>query len=125
VYERFLETDSKSKTARDFKISTTAVRKIVKKFKEFGTFDNLPKKPLSRCTDRHTDLRILREISNSPKKPRDIKANLELKCSSDTIRRRNKSRGLFPRMAARVPFIDKRNQKKRMVWAKDMISRPK
>ena len=125
IYNRYLDIGSKKQTAREFKISPKSVRDIANKFKNFNTFENLPKKPRSRVTDRHQDLNILREITNSPKKTlRDIKNSLNLICSTRTISRRIKERGLNPRVAATVPYVSKPNIKRRLLLAKKQVGRP-
>ena len=125
IYNRFIDTGNKKQTAREFNISPKNVRNIVNKFKKFHTFENLPKKPRSRVTDRHQDLNILREITNSPKKkPRDIKYSLNLSCSTRTISRRIKEIGLNPRVAATVPYVSKPNIRRRLILAKKQVRLP-
>ena len=125
VYNRYLETKNKKSTAREFEIDPKTVRNIIKKYEKFKTFENIPKKSRRRVTDRHQDLNILREITNSPKKtPRDIKNDLNLDCSTITIRRRIKERGLNARIAVKVPYISKRNIRKRIEVAKKHLKKP-
>lgn len=125
IYQEYKRTNNKKLTARTYQTTPKTVRNVIYNYETYGTFEDLPRKPRSRCTDRHTDLNILREIINSPKKkPREIKHNLSLKCSNRTISRRIKERGLNPRIAATVPYISKRNHKKRYMWAKKLVSRP-
>ena len=125
VFNRYQQNNNQSLTARQFGITPKTVRNIVKKFLEYKTFESLPKKPPPRVTDRHQDLNILREITNSPKKkPRDIKNALNLNCSTKTIRRRIKERGLNARIAAKVPYISPKNIKKRLILAKKQIRKP-
>ena len=126
VYNRFKQINNVSQTAREFGIERNTIKYIKKKFENFGTFEDLPPKPRKRKTDRHDDLNILREITNSPKKkPRDIRADLNLKCSNRTVSRRIKERGLNPRVAAVVPYISDRNKTKRLRLAKSLINKPK
>lgn len=102
------------------------MRDIKNKFEKFGTFDNIPKRHRRRCTDQHSDLNIIREITRSPKKtPSMIRSNLNLNCSLQTIRRRIKEKGLRARVSATVPFISVANQKKRKQWTQRLLKYPK
>ena len=125
VYNMYRTNKNKKLTARMNRIDPKTIRDIIKKYETFGTFKNLPIKGRPRVTDRSDDLNVLREITNSPKKtPRDIKHDLNLSCSTRTISRRIKERGLKARIAASVQYIELRNRRKRLILAKKQIRKP-
>jgi len=104
-------------------INYFSVRKIIKKWNEFGTVDNLSGRGRKRCTTKAEDRIILRTI----KKNRFISSSLtslemkefyNIKVSSDTVIRRAKEIGLFPRIARKKPFLSKINKKKRFEFSK-------
>ncbi len=110
LYIRFNKGDKKKSLAREFGMSPVAVCGVINKFKTYGVFADLPRSCRPRKTDRHQNLNILREIANSPTKtPQDSKLSLNLNVSTKIIKRRIKDRGLKARIAATVPYIDKRN----------------
>ena len=112
IYNRHLNGQTMQSLANEYGITKSGVSYIIKRIKLYGSSENRPKNGRPRNTSRHTDLNILRKISNNPKvTPKEIKATLKLNVSPKTIVRRIKSKGINPRIAAKGPYIDQRNQR--------------
>jgi hypothetical protein len=116
----------KNKTiAADYLMSPQNVSAIVKRVKTNGTTQTRAKSGRPPKIGRSTDLNILREWTSNPRQPpRQVISTLGLNVSINTVKRRIKKRGLSGFIAARKPFINDRNRKRRVALAKDLLNKP-
>lgn len=113
------------KIAKKYLISVGAVQHIWKKYKTHGIVANYSGKGRKRATTSRDDIRIVRMIKKNPKlSSRNIVEAMNLTVSSRTVRRRLKEHGLKNVFAPKRPFINKRNKKKRLEFAKKYIGMP-
>lgn len=76
----------------------------------------------ARVTTELADRRIIRLASNSTSTSSRILADLDLPCSSRTIRRRIKASGIIKyRKMSRKPVLKALEMQRRVVWARDHI----
>ena len=73
-------------------------------------------------TTPHADRRIIRTSRQKPNmSSKDLKNELQLAISPQTIRRRLNEEGLFGRIMRKKPLISKANQQKRLDFAIDHL----
>jgi len=117
VIVRAKEGYSQRKIAANLKISRRAVQNIIKKYKNFKTVEDLPRSGRKRSyTDR--DLRNLIRLSQvnpflTARELRDQWKNVSIETVKGLLRKKK----LFGHIAARFPFLSKKQIKKRMEWA--------
>jgi hypothetical protein len=125
IYIRRISGEARQTIADDYLIVPQTVSHIVKKFETYGTTETLKKSGRPPKTDRHTNLNILREWNSNPSQPpRQIISTLRLNISKTTVKRRIKAKGLQGFIAAKKPFIDVRNRKRRLTLAKELLRLP-
>lgn len=123
IVEMFTEGYRKIDIAKILKISKGTVTKIIQKFDERGHVNNSVKTGRKRKTTAHTDRCIVREVKKNPfTTAREVKENLNLPVSTDTVRRRLKDSGLHSRQPARKPLISAKNRKARIEFAREHIN---
>ena len=111
--------------AKKYSVSKSAVHKIYKKFLLHGIVENLRRSGRKRCTTKQDDRRIVRESRRDATiASRNILEMVELNVSSKTVKRRLHEVGLKYRRARRKPYINKRNMKKRLAFAKKYVNMP-
>lgn len=111
------------KIAKELKISRTAVRYNVEKFKKTQKYEDRPRSGRKKLTTNRED-RILERMSvrNRRKSSKELAAqlneDLEHPISARTVRQRLLSFGLRGCKARKKPWLSDRNQKRRYEWAK-------
>ncbi|XP_055615215.1 uncharacterized protein LOC129761515 [Toxorhynchites rutilus septentrionalis] len=101
--------------AKHYEISKTAVSKIMKKMKTFGSVVDRPGRERKPKTDARTDMKIIREVEKNPKITiRQIQEELQLSVSRRTVRRRIQAKEYHSKIAVRRPFISQVNKAKRL-----------
>lgn len=107
------------KIAEKYSISVGAVQHIWKKYETRGIVRNLSGQGRHRATSNRDDIRIVRMAKQNPKySSRHIVESMDLNVSRRTVRRRLNESGLKSCLASKRPFINKRNQRKRLEFAK-------
>lgn len=132
--ELILKLHSEGKSLREIgKIigrTHTTVQSLINKFKNHGTVETLPgrgrKKILSSYNKRYIERKIKENPKISlPKLTEEVGKLIKKPISVETVRRSLKSEGYNGRVARKKPFISKANQKKRLEFAKNHLSKPK
>ena len=104
---------------RDFNVSKSALKRIVKKFKEKGSISNSPGQGRKRKTSPTDDHAIMISVKKKPfSTVRKIRADVNLpEVSLTTIARRIKESGeVSSYWASRKPFIGPKNIRDRLAW---------
>lgn len=113
------------KIAEKYKISKSAVQKLFKKFLNTGTVADQPGRGRMRSTTWRDDANIIRMVKKDPKTTvRNLRESLHLTISDRTVRRRLREANLHSHFARKRPFINNRNKKKRLEFAKKYANQP-
>ncbi|XP_055634175.1 uncharacterized protein LOC129774461 [Toxorhynchites rutilus septentrionalis] len=92
--------------AKHYEINKTAVSKITKKMKTFGSVVDRPGRGRKPKTDARMDKKIIREVKKNPKITiRQIREELQLSVSRRTVRRRIQANEYHSKIAVRRPSI--------------------
>ena len=112
--------------SKRYEISMMGAKKICDKQKIYGTVNNLIKSGRPRKSSLRDNKMIIREVKKNPAiSARAVKENLNLAHVHErTVRRRLNENGLNNYIAKNKPFINARNQKKRLLFAKQHFNKP-
>ena len=102
---------------------------IINKYKRTKSIGNLfdrGRKEKSTTTTDRTIQRILKkDRRTSPEKgAAEIKKQLDISLSAQTVRNRAHEIGMFGRVATKKPYINKVNRRKCLKFAKEMLEKP-
>ena len=101
----------------------SGVRKVCERFKATNTFKNMPKNGKVKKTTANDDRMIMRlALKNRRATSAEIKNDLEaagVSISSRTIRQRLFENGLKARRPRKKPYLNKKQRKNRLIWAKE------
>lgn len=104
-------------------VSFSGVRKLCLRFQLTGSVENQAGRGRKRSTTPKTDRRIIRlSLRNRKATSKDIKRILDVEVSDRTIRRRLVLAGLRARIPRKKPFLNVRQQQKRVEWAKEHVN---
>lgn len=114
---------TQSEVARIMKVNTSTVSRTCKNFEERGHCKNAVKTGRKKKTSEHLDRLILREVKkNCFASASEVKQNLNLNISTQTVRRRFKNAGLNSRQVTRKPLISAKNRKARTEFAREHLN---
>lgn len=101
--------------------SKTAVTRIIKAFRDDeGRLSDAKHSGRRRCTEQEDDMLIVAAAVADPfLNAREIREELGLDISCDTIRRRLKEAGLESRVAAQKPHVTERQRQQRLDFARE------
>jgi len=114
---------SMGKICETLHIPKASIQKMITKFNKEGTVANAPGRGRQRLTTKAEDRFIKRKIKKD-RRESAVRLASELidvlgkKISPQTIRNRLHEDGMHGRIARRKPFINARNRKKRLTWAR-------
>ena len=82
-----------------------------------------------RKTNTHTDRILQRKVKTNRRKPAasvkaELESELQVIISESTVRRRLHEVGLYGRVARKKPYVNKRNRRKRLEYAKNYREKP-
>lgn len=125
MIEKRKKGESYNKIAKYFNVSKNGVFSICKRYEQTGLVTDAHRSGAPRATSKHQDSLIIREIRKNPfiSAP-EIKNQLNLSVSTETIKRRLKDRGVHSRVARRKPLLSKQNKVKRLNFAKKYVNMP-
>lgn len=117
------------KIAERLIISKSSVNYIIQQWRKHNSVSVLPRsgrpKKTTPTTDRYIHKQILKNRRLSAVSvAKDLKESRLADVSAQTVRRRIHDIKLFGRVARKKPFICKRNQKKRLDFAKKYMNKP-
>ncbi|OXA56016.1 Transposable element Tc1 transposase [Folsomia candida] len=112
------------KISQKTKFKVPAIQRIIQKWKSTGSVANKRRTGRKRKTTPRIDRQILKKINSNrflsaPKIVEEIQSQHGVSISNQTVRNRIKEQGYKGAVARKKPFISKRNQLKRLQWAKD------
>lgn len=111
--------------SKKYEVSKSAVEKLWKKLLNHNQVDNLKGRGRKRCTTPREDSMITRMALRNPTVSRqEIKEELKLNISKDTITRRLKERNLRSRAQRKKPLLSAINKRKRLNFAKKYLKKP-
>jgi len=122
--------DSIRTIANKIYLSRSTVHYIIKKWNQTGSVINRVGRGRKRHTTSHIDRIIHRTmISNRRKAASDmaleLKTNYQVSISSQTVRNRMHEAGYRGCVARKKPLIKKSNRRKRVLWSREHLSKPK
>ena len=114
---------SMGEISRTLDIPKSSVQKIINKFQKQGILVNMTGRGRKRITTKAEDRFIRRTIKMDRRKSAvdfafELESIMAKKMSPQTIRNRMHEVGIYGRIARNKPFINERNRKKRLTWAK-------
>lgn len=111
--------------AKQFKVTTSAVSQLVKKYRTVGSVEDVKKKPKPKKLDRKNLKRIRRAARAKPKRSlKKTKAALHLPVCVETLRKSLHDMNFESFRPRRVPQISKKNIAARIDWASKHLLRP-
>ncbi len=114
---------SADEIAKIRKLDRRQVYRVLRKWKLHGTVENRPRRPRSRVTTPVQDRAIVRMADHHPhRKPRQVRAALQLHCSLRTIRNRWKECGRERHHARKKWWMSDRHAQLRHDWARVMLT---
>ena len=129
VIKHFQNGDSQRKTATKTLLPREMVRDIINKYKRTkcigNLFDQGRKEKTTTTTDRPIQHILKKDRRTSPEKvAAEIKKQLDISLSAQTIRNRAHEIGMFGRVARKKPYINNMNRSKCFKFAKEMLEKP-
>lgn len=108
--------------------SVSTIQDIIKRYVKENRLENKARKANNKIFNQHDERWILRKIKenpmlSAPKLSVIVKKYLEKEVCSETIRRVLRKNGFHGRIARNKPFINERNRKKRLEFAKKYINK--
>jgi transposase len=103
--------------ARQMELPDSTIRSFIKRYKETGSIENLPRcgRP-SAITERQKRL-LVRETTKNRRAPlSELAINTGLEVSTSTISNYLHNSGIDSYVAAKKPFISEENRKRRLAW---------
>ena len=111
--------------AKQFKVSTASVSKLMKKYRAVGDVANIQRKPRPKKLSPKDLKRVKRAVAARPKRTlKKTKAALNLDVCTETLRKTVRSMGYSSRRPRRVPLTSKKNISARFNWASGNLLRP-
>lgn len=116
---------SNGEIARRLAISKHTVARWIRRHEETGGTVDKPRSGRSKCTTREQDMAISNAIINEPFTPApQIRRDLGLVCSAQTVRNRHHSNNLHGRTPAKKPELSELNMEQRMEYALEYVDKP-
>ena len=130
VIKHFQNGDSQRKTPTKTLLPREMVLDIVNKYKRTKCIGNLfdrgrKEKTTTTTTDRTIQRILKKDRRTSPEKVAvEIKKQLDISLSAQSVRNRAHAIGMFGRVARKKPYINKVNRRKCFKFAKEMLEKP-
>lgn len=103
----------------------SGIRKLCKRFEGTSTVTTATGRGRKKCTSEKTDRRIVRLALKNRKSPANainrVLLDSDVNISDRTVRRRLVSAGLRARIPRKRPYLNEKQRKKRITWAKEHI----
>ena len=129
VIKHFQSRDSQREVETKTSLPRETVRDIINKYtrtKCIGNlFDRGRKEKTTTTTDRMIQRILKKDRRTSPEKmAAEIKKQLDISLSAQSVRNRAHEIGMFGRVARKKPYVNKVNRIKRFKVAKEMLQKP-
>jgi transposase len=114
---------SKRGAAKRFGVSESAVRAIIKRYQERGSFDSQKSTGRKRKTTKREEKKLVNLSKSDPRKTapelrNELEKNYGVNISVSTVQRRLRENMLFGRRPAKKPLISAKNRAARVKFAK-------
>ena len=130
LIEHFQNRNSQRKIATKTVLPREMVLDIINKYKRSKSIGNLfdrgrKEKTTTTTTDRTVQRILKKDRRTSPEKvAAEIKEQLDILLSAQSVRNRSHEIGMFGRVATKKSYINKVNRRKCLKFAKQMLEKP-
>lgn len=123
IIEQYKRGKSQIDIVKQYELHKSTVCRIIRRYKDTGTVEVIHKGGRPRKTTSRQDTLMARYIKKNPfVSSAQLVKSLELPIAARSVRRRAVEAGLFARRPAKKPLISKKNQCKRLEFAKQHVN---